>query len=101
MDKKYAIKIAKKFSMEAKDILPVEKILLFGSFAKGKNHKWSDIDIAIVVKNINFDYFEAYKKLGKVSLRLDTRIEPIILGKTKDLSGFLETIQKEGILIYS
>lgn len=101
MDKKYAINIAKKFSNEVKNILPVEKIFLFGSFASGRNHKWSDIDIAIVVKKIDFDYFDIYKKLGKVTMRLDTRIEPIILDKSKDYSGFLDTIKKEGIVVYS
>lgn len=101
MDKKYAINIAKKFSDEVKNILPVEKIFLFGSFASGRNHKWSDIDIAIVVKKIDFDYFDIYKKLGKVTMRLDTRIEPIILDKSKDYSGFLDTIKKEGIVVYS
>lgn len=101
MDKKYAINITKKFSDEIKKILPVEKIVLFGSFAKGNNHKWSDIDIAVVVKKFDFDYFEAYRKLGNVSIKLDTRIEPIIIDKSKDFSGFLKTIYNEGIIIYS
>lgn len=99
MDKKYAIKIAKKFSKEIKAIISAENVFLFGSYAKGTNHKWSDIDIAIVVKNFSFDYFDIYKKLGKISIKLDTRIEPVILNSTKDYSGFLETIKKEGIKV--
>jgi predicted nucleotidyltransferase len=101
MDKKYAINISKKFSNEIKNFFPIEKIILFGSFAKGTNHTWSDIDIAVVVKSFEFDFFEAYRQLGNVSLKLDTRIEPIIIDKTKDFSGFLKTISKEGIIIYS
>ena len=101
MDKKYAINIAKKFSKEVKGFFPIKKIVLFGSFAKGTNHKWSDIDIAVVVKNFDFDFFEAYQKLGKISIKLDTRIEPIIIEESKDFSGFLKTIYKEGIVIYS
>jgi len=31
-----------------KDKLPIEKALLFGSYATGKQHKWSDIDLCIV-----------------------------------------------------
>ena len=31
-----------------KDKLPVKEAILFGSFAKGKQKKWSDIDICIV-----------------------------------------------------
>jgi len=101
MDKKYAINISKKFSDEIKNLFPVEKIILFGSFAKGTHHNWSDIDIAVVVKRFDFDYFDAYRKLGDISLKLDTRIEPIIIDKTKDFSGFLKTIFKEGIVVYS
>ena len=28
------------------------QIILFGSFAKGKNKKWSDIDVAIVLPKV-------------------------------------------------
>ena len=30
------------------DKLPIKKVILFGSFAKGKQHKWSDIDLCII-----------------------------------------------------
>ena len=101
MDKKYALNIARKFSKEIINLIPVDKVILFGSFAKGTNHKWSDIDIAIIVKKFNFDIFDAYKKLGNVSIKLDTRIESIIIDKKKDYSGFLDTVIKEGIVVYS
>ncbi len=101
MDKKYAINISKKFSNAVKNLFPVEKIILFGSYARGTNHKWSDIDLAVVVKKFDFDFFDAYRKLGNVTIKLDTRIEPIIIDKTKDFSGFLKSIYNEGIVIYS
>jgi len=101
MDKKYAIRISKKFSKEIQNLFPVEKIVLFGSFARGTNHKWSDIDIAVVVNKYDFDFFETYRKLGTITLKLDTRLEPVIIDKSKDYSGFLKAIYKEGIIIYS
>ena len=103
MDKKYALNIARKFSREIKDLLPIEKVILFGSFARGTNRKWSDIDIAVVVKKYNFDIFEAYQKIGNATIKVDSRIEAIIIDKdmTKDFSGFRETIYKEGIIVYS
>lgn len=101
MDKKYAINISKKFSKEVKNLFPIEKIVLFGSFARGTNHKWSDIDLAIVVNNYEYDYFKTYRKLGDVTFKLDARIEPIIIDKTKDYSGFLKTVYEEGIIVYS
>ncbi|MFH1233588.1 MAG: nucleotidyltransferase domain-containing protein [Patescibacteria group bacterium] len=30
------------------DKLPIKKVILFGSFAKGKQHKWSDIDLCVI-----------------------------------------------------
>lgn len=31
-----------------KDKLPIKKVILFGSFAKGTQHQWSDIDLCVV-----------------------------------------------------
>jgi predicted nucleotidyltransferase len=31
-----------------KDKLPIKKVILFGSYAKGIQHKWSDIDICVI-----------------------------------------------------
>ena len=31
-----------------KDSLPIKKVILFGSYAKGSQHKWSDIDVCII-----------------------------------------------------
>lgn len=30
------------------DKLPIKKVILFGSYAKGKQHKWSDIDVCVI-----------------------------------------------------
>ena len=30
------------------DKLPIQKAILFGSYSKGKQHKWSDIDLCII-----------------------------------------------------
>lgn len=35
------------YTLEKKKV-PIESAYLFGSWAKGKEHRWSDIDIAIV-----------------------------------------------------
>lgn len=31
-----------------KDRLPIKKVILFGSYAKGKQRRWSDIDVCVV-----------------------------------------------------
>jgi len=100
MDKKLAVKKAKKFSEKIIGILPIDSIILYGSYARGTNHKNSDIDIAIIVKKFDKDYFETYRKLTDAGNEIDYRIESIILEKDKDFSGFLQTISKEGIVVY-
>jgi uncharacterized protein len=101
MVKEKIINIAKRFSEKAIRVLDIEKIYLYGSYTKGTNNKDSDIDIAVVVKNDKYDYFKSYSILSEICRNVDTRIEPIILEKGKDPSGFLETIYKEGIVVYN
>lgn len=34
--------------------IPIQKAYLFGSWAKGKQHKWSDVDLAIISSSPKF-----------------------------------------------
>lgn len=54
----------------------VEKIILFGSWAKGAPKKWSDLDLCIVSKQFGKDPVEEMMTLGKLSLQVDSMIEP-------------------------
>lgn len=47
---KYAEKSIKNFVsyLEKEHNLPVERVYLFGSYAKNKQHEWSDIDVCII-----------------------------------------------------
>lgn len=53
MDKNEAIKIAERYLYFVGKTYHVEKVLLFGSFAKETNHISSDIDLAIIFKSID------------------------------------------------
>jgi predicted nucleotidyltransferase len=55
----------------------VEKVFLYGSYASGKAHAWSDIDIAIVSPDFGKDRFEEGKLLLQLAWRIDPRIEPV------------------------
>lgn len=55
---------------------PFSAVYLFGSFAKNTFHKWSDIDVAVVSKEINQDSEEGRKKLFHFTTGIDSRIEP-------------------------
>ncbi len=77
----------------------LESVYLFGSFANGTNREDSDIDVAVVVKNISEDYFAVNPLLWKLRRQVDDRIEPILIDKNNDKSGFLDEIKRNGIEI--
>lgn len=98
MDKKTSTAL-NRFSKKVKEILAVEEIILFGSYAKGEQKYSSDIDIAVVVSGFEGDFLEMNAKLFSIVRNIDLRIEPIILDRKNDRSGFLESIEKYGVLI--
>ncbi len=71
--------IMKKIEKEKEKIreIGVNKLGLFGSFAKGKQHKKSDVDILVEFRNLNFDdYMKLYYLLSKIlKRRVDLVIE--------------------------
>ena len=75
MDKKQALLIARKYINVVKDFYPIQKALLFGSFAKGNYNEHSDIDIAIIFKQID-DVIQRQIELMKLRRAIDLRIEP-------------------------
>jgi uncharacterized protein len=99
MDKTEAINKAKRYRLLVKDYFPIEKMYLFGSYARNTNREDSDIDVAIVVNHIKGDFFSINPLLWKLRRQIDDRIEPILIEKDNDQSGFLSEIQKYGIEI--
>lgn len=57
--------------------IPVDRIILYGSFAKNTQHVDSDIDLCLVSASYdkNADYF--FKKIWHLASEIDTSLEPI------------------------
>ena len=53
IDAKEINKKARSFAEDVKQVLPVEKAILFGSYAKGYATGWSDVDICFFLKDYN------------------------------------------------
>ena len=75
MDKGEALKIANQYIDTISNKYVILQAYLFGSFAKGTNHEDSDIDIAIVVKNVS-DIIDTQIDMMKLRRKVDLRIEP-------------------------
>lgn len=84
------------------DIKP-EKVILFGSFAKQKKHKYSDIDLAVVSDTFENDQYESLIKLSKLTNRVADRIEPIAITSDQLESKYhplIGEINKYGKIVY-
>ncbi|MCL2020183.1 MAG: nucleotidyltransferase domain-containing protein [Oscillospiraceae bacterium] len=102
LDKETVRQIVCDYSVEVQKYLNPEKIILFGSYVNGIPHEWSDIDVAVLVKNYSGDWIDTHSKL--YGLKWEdrfTEIEPHLLDVTDDPSGFVEHVIKTGEVIYS
>jgi predicted nucleotidyltransferase len=57
MDKGEAINKVHEYRLLLQKHFPLDKVYLFGSYAKNTNRQDSDIDVAIVVNHIEGDFF--------------------------------------------
>lgn len=101
MDKGEVIVKVKKYADLVNQKIRPNKVILYGSFAKGNWHEDSDIDVAVIVNSINDDILETQKILFKLRRNIDDRIEPILLEENNDASGFLTEVLKHGHIVYS
>jgi len=77
MSKNVAQNITKKYADKLRDEnFSFSEIYLFGSQTKGSDHKWSDIDIAIITDEIKKEGDKKRLKLWKMREKIDDRIEP-------------------------
>jgi len=78
-------------------------VILYGSFAKGTQHEWSDIDVALVADEftgISFDDKKSFPRIRKEPyIRIETKTYPTDYFLNSD--PFIEEIKKDGILILS
>ena len=57
--------------------MPIEKIILYGSYAKGTQTKWSDIDLCIVSKKFTKPMQAMQYLWSKRNTKHEIRIEPV------------------------
>ena len=96
------IKIAREFAdcVKASNLpMKIDRTYLFGSFAKGTPHEYSDIDVAFIVSNWTGGYDDTIVPVWKMCRNFDSRIEPHIIDPEQDYSYFEQEVQRTGILI--
>jgi len=101
MDKKAAIELTKKYlSFLISKKYPIKSAYLFGSYAQEKFDEDSDIDLAIIMKDLENDY-EMQVELMILGSRFDSRIEPHPIDETDFIHSypFADEILETGIKI--
>ena len=80
------------------------RAVLFGSYARGAAHKWSDIDLVVIAPELEGPADRhLVAKLWELRAFTDSRIEPIPCGEheweTDQTRPILEIARREGIVI--
>ena len=87
------------------DYFQIDEVILFGSRVRGKVHRYSDIDIAVVSPDFEKNKFDDLLKVfSKVSLEISSNIE-IHLFTPKDIkearpTNFIGHILETGKVVY-
>lgn len=100
MDKAEAIRIARRYSDRVRKHMPVRKVVLYGSQVHGTAHEGSDIDIAVITRDLDENYLDLAADLYRLRSEVDIHIEPVLLDETRDRSGFVEEILRTGESVY-
>jgi len=81
--------------------IPIEKAILFGSYANGSANKWSDIDLAMVSSKFEGNRYYDLDKLVDARLKVDSDISPLPYNPNDwTLENlFVKEILKTGIVI--
>jgi uncharacterized protein len=81
--------------------VPLKRVVLFGSYAKNTQHKWSDIDVALVADNFNGAGFYDIALFGKTLIKKPFRtIQPKTYNTKQFKAGkdpFVDEILRTGI----
>lgn len=100
MDKNIDSTIAKYLDLIKEKFTDIERVYLFGSYAKGKSTEDSDIDVALIFTNLDDSKrFDIQVQLMMLAAQIDSRIEPHPISHDDFDSGnpFVVEIKKTGI----
>ncbi len=83
----------------------IESIIIFGSIARGKSNKESDIDVLVIAKDqkiqrelsyLSFDLTLKYGEVFEIIVRTPQQIRELVrLG-----SPFIDAVVNEGVIVY-
>ncbi len=111
-DKSVLDEITSRVCAAAKEVLgeKLEKVILFGSYARGDYDEESDIDIMVIADIALEEANETRDKINAKTRDLDMKYDVLvylsmdcsyIFHRYKDASGFYINVQKDGVILYA
>ncbi len=88
-------------TVENKHAIRISSAYLYGLFAKGLQHEWSDIDVALVSPDFSGDWFNDKNKIRRTTIDFDYNISPFPCREAAFTPDklFVKEILKTGIRI--
>jgi len=102
LNRNAAIEIVSNYASEIQaQGVHLRNVILYGSFAKGSQHLWSDIDVALVADEFEGLFTDIYHFANVAIKKKYIRIEPNTYSTEyyKEGDPFIEEINKTGIKI--
>ena len=96
----FALELVRRYkAVIAPSFDPAMKVMLFGSYAKGHPHEWSDIDVAVIVPKVDKDkWMDTAISLNRATDTISCYIEPILLENGDD-SPIYREVMRTGVAV--
>ena len=100
LDKRTLIDTVERYAEVVTKELSPSAVVLFGSYVNGNPHQDSDIDVGVVFDDFTGDWRQTAARLWKLRRGVSFDIEPHLLDRVNDDSGFAKHVFKTGQIIY-
>jgi len=99
LDKGAVVNTVEQYAETVRKEMSPAAIVLFGSYMNGNPHEDSDIDVGVVFDGFTGDWLKTAARLWKLCRGISLDIEPHLLDRQNDKSGFVAHVLKTGQII--
>lgn len=98
MDQKQVIAIVREYKKAIAEHYKDACVYLYGSYSKGNANENSDIDVAVILPDVQGNWFLLVPPLWKYARQINSLIEPVLLAADEH-SPLYDDIMRTGIAI--
>ena len=100
LPKEFALELVRRYKEAiAPRFDPAMKVMMFGSYAKGHPHEWSDIDVAVIVPKVEKDKWkDTAISLNRATDSISCYIEPVLMEENEP-SPLYRDVMRTGVAV--